>query len=259
MTLTPNDLIRQLSVTVDPAFAQASVESYIEMEQRFLAGDWQPTELDGGRLCEAVSRGLLQLDTGKISHKDLPNAIQIVLLDNKKSHNLDWKDRYHIAKAIEVVYKFRSDRGAVHISQTFSANLMDSTFVLHMGKWILAEFLRLAWNRDPNEIAATIEHLVQMEHSLVHELEGKSLVLALNVTAGEEVLILLYHRSENRSSRSKLISDASNQKPDTIRRAITSLISRKEVRVAENDDIVLTPVGQKRVRENLIPKLMPKR
>lgn len=258
MAFTAESLIQQLSAVVEASFARNAVESYVEMERRFLAGDWKPTELDAGRLCEAVSRALLQIDTGKVTHKDLPNAIQTALLDQTKPHNLDWKDRYHIAKAIEVVYKFRSDRGPVHISATYSANYMDSMYVLHAGKWILAELLRLALKQSANQAAAVIEQLVQMEHSLVHELEGKPLVLASNITAGEEVLILLNHANGNRASKGQLISDA-NQKPDTTRRAITTLNDRKEVRYAENGDVVLTPLGLKRVREIIIPKLSPKR
>lgn len=68
MQLTPQQLIAELSTVVDSSLARNVVESYGEMEQRFLIGDWQPAELDGGRLCEAVSRCLYQLDTARISH-----------------------------------------------------------------------------------------------------------------------------------------------------------------------------------------------
>ena len=56
MPHSSNDLITELARSIDPSFADAVVSSYVEMQQRFLAGDWQPAELDGGRLCEAVSR-----------------------------------------------------------------------------------------------------------------------------------------------------------------------------------------------------------
>jgi len=258
MQFTPDALIQQLSTIIDSSFARDTIESYIEMERRFLAGDWKPTELDAGRLCEAISRALLQLDTGKVSHKYLPNAIQTILLDETEPHNFDRKDRYHIAKAIEVVYKFRSDRGPVHISPTYSANYMDSMYVVHAGKWILAELLRLALKQDVNQIAGVIEQLVQMEYSLVHELDGRPLVLATNITAGDEILLLLHHASGNRESKAKLVANAGGQKPDTIRRAITTLTANKEVRVADNGDVVLTPVGLKRVREKIISKLVSK-
>jgi hypothetical protein len=147
--LTPDQLTQALSGIVDPTFAQSAIESYIEMQQRFLAGDWGPTELDAGRLCEAVSRALYQMDSGTVTHSQLPQEIRRKLLDEDgvtRSHVLGQKDRLHITKAIDTVYKFRSDRGAVHISPTYTADYMDSMLVVHVGKWILAEFLRLAWN-----------------------------------------------------------------------------------------------------------------
>jgi hypothetical protein len=90
---------------------------------------------------------------------------------------------------------------AVHISPTYTANAMDAMLVVHAGKWLLAEVLRLAWNKDRTVVAAVIEQLVQLETALVHELDGRPLVLAKDVSAPEEVLLLLFHAPNNRLSR----------------------------------------------------------
>ncbi len=259
MKLSPEDLIRELSSVIDPTFARTAVESYIDMQQRFLAGDWGPAELNGGRLCEAVSRSLLQLDTGKISHTDSPGDVRKHLLDNNLPHNIiKSKDRYHIAKAIEVVYKFRSDRGPVHISPDYSANYMDSMFVLHAGKWIFAELLRLALKRDIKTVADTIAQLVQMQHSIIHELANRPLVLAKGITAPEEVLLLLYNAVNNRLSRAKLRDYATNQKPETVSVAISRLIKDKDIRPVGDNEVALTPNGQDRIINGIVPKYTPK-
>ena len=187
MKLTPEQLINELSSSLDPALARGAIESYTEMQQRFLAGDWKPAELDGGRLCEAVSRCLLQIDLGTVNHSLLPGAICDKLVDKKLTHALQPKDRDHLVRVTRMVYKFRSDRGAVHISPTYTANFMDAMLVLHAGKWILAELLRLAWNSDRDTVAEVIAQLVQLEHSLVHELDGKPLVLARGISAPDEI------------------------------------------------------------------------
>jgi hypothetical protein len=258
MKLTTYQLIKELSAVVDPDIARVSVECYVEMQQRFLAGDWQPAELDGGRLCEAVLRCLLQIDTGKVNHTMLPGEIRKELLNNAHPHMLGSKDRHHIAKVIEVVYKFRSDRGAVHISPEYTANYMDSMLVLHAGKWIFAEFLRLAWNRDRKIVAEIIEQLVQLEHSIIHELDGKPLVLAKDISAPDEVLLLLYHATSNRLSRTELRKQAANQKPENVSVAISRLIKNKDIRPV-NDEVALTPNGQKRIIEEILPKLTPRK
>jgi hypothetical protein len=240
MTLTSQQLSDELSRIVAPSLADAVVASYIEMHQRFLAGDWGPSELNGGRLCEAVARCLLQLDTGRVSHSKMPGEIrEKILLNDKISHALSSKQRRHISKVIEVVYKFRSDRGAVHISPDYTANHMDSMLVLHAGKWIFAEFLNLAWNRDRRMVAEIIEQLVQMEYSLVHEVEGRPLVLAKGISAPDEVLILLNHAPGNRLTRTEL-RDFAHNSAKNVNTAVARLIDSRQIRPI-NDEVVLTP------------------
>jgi len=257
--LKPEDLIQQLSTILDLSLARAAVESYVEMQQRFLAGDWKPAELDGGRLCEAVSRCLLQLDTGVVNHSKLPGAIRAVLLDVDQQHRLAQKDREHVAKVIEVIYKLRSDRGPVHISPIHSANYMDSMLVLHAGKWMLADLLRLAWNRDLKVIGEVISQLVQLDHSLIHELDGRPKVLVKDISAPDEVLILLHHAGNNRLSRGQIREYAEDQRPATLTVAISRLIKEKAVRATADSEIAITPVGQMRVIKEILPRYGPKR
>ncbi len=255
MRFTPHQLISQLSALIDPVLARAVVESYVEMQQRFLAGDWKPAELDSGRLCEAVSRCLLQLDTGTVSHTDLPGSVRDILLSKKCSHNLTEQDRKHISSVIQVVYKFRSDRGPVHISPIYTANFMDSMLIVHAGKWMFAEFLRLAWNSDRQVVAEIIAQLVQLEYSLIHELDGKPLVLTKNISAPDEVLLLLNHASGNRLTRAELREQAANQKPQNVSSAVSRLIKEKHIRPVGTEEVALTPNGQKRVMEDILPKV----
>lgn len=257
MTLTAPQLIIELSTIVDPALARSAVESYVEMQQRYLVGDWQPAELDGGRLCEAVARCIHQLDTGSVTHSKLPGKICERLEDETPgvAHKLNVKDRHHIAKALSVVYKFRSDRGAVHISPLYTANEMDSVLVLHVGKWIFSEFLRLAWNKDRQVIADAIARIVRLEHSLIHELDGKPLVLVKGISAPYEVLLLLNHATGNRLTRAQLREQATRQKPNNVNVAVTRLIKDKAIRDVGGDEVALTPIGQKKIVEEIMPRL----
>lgn len=262
MKLTPLQLINDLSTYVDADLAKIAIESYVEMQKRFLVGDWQPSELNGGTLCEAISRCLYQLDTGRVAKKSV-SQVRDYLLDTKNGiplptpnlHKLKPKDRKHISKAIEIAYKFRSDRGVAHISTEHIANMMDSMLITHLGKWILAEFLRIVWQKDIKVIDETISYLVQLEHSLIHELDGKPFVLATNVTAKEEVLLLLNHAPTKCLSRDKLKEQAPLLSPQSISGAISKLKDSKEIRFTDSNEVSLTPKGSKTVFEEIIPKL----
>ena len=258
MPSTPRQLKIELAAIVDPAFADAVIDSYVEMQQRFLAGDWQPTELDGGRLCEAVARAVYQMDSGTATHSQLPKEICEKLEDDKnvRAHVLSQADRLHMCRAIGLVYKFRSSRGSVHISPHYSADFMDSMLTVHAGKWILAEFLRLAWTKDKTLIAETIAQIVQLEFSLIHELEGVPLVLDENVSAPVEILLLLNHADGHKLTREQLTAQCKNNASAAVSTAITRLMKANEVRSTPTQgEIALTPKGQKRVIEKIIPSL----
>src|SRR5215211_7152380 len=134
---------------------------------------------------------------------------------------------------------------------------MDSMFVLHAGKWIFAELLRLALRQDQEEVARIIAQLVQLEHTLIHELDGKPLVLAKDIPAPDEVLLLLNHTAGHRLTRAELRTYAKGQKPATVNSAISRLIDTKDVRAVANDEVALTPNGQKRLFEVVLPKYSP--
>jgi hypothetical protein len=258
MPLSSKELRAQLAKVVDPAFAEAAISSYVEMQQRFLAGDWQPTELDSGRLCEAVARACYQLDSGTITHSQLPKELCEKIEDelNLRTHNLDLKDRRHITRTIGLVYKFRSDRGSVHISQHYTADFMDSMLMVHAGKWILAEFLRLAWTKDKAVIAETIAQLVQLEYSLIHELDGIPLVQDERVSAPEEILLLLNHAEGHKLPKSDLVKLAKNNSEKSLSVAFSRLSRTNEIRTTSVvGELALTPKGQKRVIEKTIPSL----
>jgi hypothetical protein len=258
MTLSAKQLSTELAKIVDPSFAEAIVDSYTEMQQRFFAGDWQPSELDGGRLCEAVARATYELDSGTVTHSQLPKELCEKLEDeqNLRTHKLDPKARRHIARCIMLVYKFRSDRGSVHISPEYTANEMDSILMVHAGKWIFAEFLRVAWNADRKVIAETIADIIQLEHSLIHELDGTPLILDQKVSAPEEVLLLLNHAEGHKFPKDKLTQLAKNNTSASVGTAISRLTTSNEIRTTGvGGELALTPKGQKRVIEKIIPKL----
>ena len=258
MQLTSKQLASELEAVIDPAFASAIIESYVEMQQRFLAGDWQPTELDGGRLCEAVARAVYQLDSGTVTHSQLPKDLCEKIEDEKnlRSHLLSQPDRLHMCRAIGLVYKFRSSRGSVHISPLYKADFMDSMLMVHGGKWIFAEFLRLAWKKDKAAIAETIAHIVQLEFSLIHELDGVPLVLDPGVSAPNELLLLLNHAEGQILMREELLKQAKNNKPSALATALSRLVKENEVRYTSTPgEVALTPKGQKRVVERVIPRI----
>ena len=252
--MNADTVIRELSVIIDPFLAQSSIDSYVEMQQRFLSGDWTPVELNGGRICESVARSFYQLDSNSIRNDLLPGKIVELLTDGNTPHKLSKPDRAHVSKVISMIYKLRSDRGAVHISPTHNSNFMDSMLVIHSSKWLIAELLRLSLKKDLKFVGETIEQLVQLEHPLIHEIDGKPLVLALKITAPDEILLLLHHAPNNRLSRSSLHAQAKHQSQSNLNQDIVRLEKLKQIRLTGDGDWLITPPGQNRVLKSIMPR-----
>jgi len=255
LKIASEKLIQDLAAVVDPFFAKQIVTSYTQMMQRYYAGDWKPSELDGGQFTEAVGRALYQVDTGIITDRHLPGDIVRELRNNTISHNLAFKDRDHFCQIVQITYKFRNNRGVAHISPTYSANHIDAMLVVANVKWMFAEFLRLVrWNENSSQIAITIESITQLEHPLIHELDGQPLVLTTQLSAGEEILVLLQHSLNGSLTRSEL-KQAVRKDQSTISRAIYRLEDERKIRINGTGDIIITPLGQKQVHEDIIPKV----
>lgn len=258
MKIAPNQLKQELAAIIDSTLAVQLVDSYIKMQQRYFAGDWGPAELDGGQFCEAAARAIYQLDSGLVEHELLPAKICDLLLDRSKQppmhHILGIKDRNHFCRVLQTIYNFRSDRGVAHISRFYNANHLDAILVIAAVKWMFGEFLRLAWKKDSNEVVAIIEAIVQLEHPLIHELDGQPLVLTDALSAAEEVLVLLQHSSSGRLTKNEL-KQYIQKDQTTVSKAITRLSTNKEVRISDAGEVVITPLGMNRVHEVIIPKL----
>lgn len=144
-------MVAALSPPLDHLLTLQLVDEFVSAEKRFIQRDWEPAELDGGQFAEIVARVIYHKDSGQLSHtKDFSSCLAYVEDDKTQStHHIQPRhDAIHIARVLRNIYKFRSQRGAVHISPTYRANHMDSKFIIESVRWVMNELLRLFWNSD---------------------------------------------------------------------------------------------------------------
>ena len=67
----------------------------------------------------------------------------------------------HLVRILRTIYKFRSKRGAVHISPTYVANHMDARLMIEGVRWAMNETLRVFWQGDREAVAKSIRELLQ--------------------------------------------------------------------------------------------------
>jgi len=252
-----NKLLSSISPPIDRLLAEQLLNEFISIERRFIQRDWEPTELDGGQFCEIAMRILYHIDSGNLSYSKGHDECVKYFENNSVPHQLDRKEMAHISKVCQAVYKFRSQRGAVHISPTYKPNHMDSKFVIESVRWVFNELLRLFWNSDKEAVAKVIRELLQFDVPCVGVFGDKVLIQRTDLTVEEEILVLLHYAGEQGYSRSE-IGKHLFCSPSAITVSLQKLYSssmRQVVQLSEGN-YRLTDLGQRRIRNELADKLL---
>jgi hypothetical protein len=254
------NLVSAISPPLNLFLATQLLDEFMSCERRYIQRDWEPSELDGGQFCEILARILHHLDSGNLNlNKDFDDCMKYVEdSDNKFSHAIQpRRNALHLAKVARTVYKFRSQRGAVHISPTYEPNHMDSKFVIESVRWLMNETLRIFWTDDREKVAKAIREILQFDVPCIGKYEDEILVQRTDLKPEEEILVLLHFAGEVGMNRTELGS-YSLLAPPAVTRAIAKLTAAncRQVIKLSSGQFRLTDLGSKRIREDLAEKLL---
>lgn len=254
-----DELVAQISPPLDEALATSLLTEFVDLERRFTLGDWEPATLDGGQFAEIASRIVYHFDSGNLNRSKGVNACLSYVEDAQNSNQHSFPKRresLHLCKALRLIYKFRSQRGAIHIDPGYTANELDSTLVLSLSRWVMSDLLRIYWNGDRSIVARAIREIIRYPVPAIFEVDGLALVLRTDCSAQEEILLLLHNAGEEGLSRTE-IGKAAMIPADRVTRVLQTLCSRSKRQVIKRSDgyYQLTPNGTKRIQEELSEKL----
>jgi hypothetical protein len=227
------------------------VEEFVSAERRFIQRDWEPAELDGGQFCEILARILYHQDSGNLHQgKSFEDCVGYIENDKVPHAITPRHAALHIVRVLKTIYKFRSQRGAVHISPTYTPNHMDAKLVIECVRWAMNETLRMFWSgSDRESVAKAIRELLQFDVPCVGRFEDVVMVQRTDLTADEEVLVLLHFGGEAGLSRTE---------GPAVTRSLQKLAAANCRQIVELSDkrYRLTDLGSKRIREQLAAKLL---
>lgn len=263
-----NEILTNLSPAVDQKLFSQLLDDFIDQEERFVLRDWKPATLDGGRFAETAARIQFHLDTGTLNAtKPFDECVNFVddldrfgsRLSSPNPHKSDvarLQALRHIVRVLRMIYKLRSQRGAVHVSPDYDANELDSRLIIESCRWVLAELLRLSWTGPSADIAEVVRELLTFEIPIVARIGMKTLVMRTDLSVPEEILVLLYSAGEKGLPNSE-IYEAIPVSKKTVDSALARLAhkSKREILI-QNKHSLLTQLGAKRVREELGSKLV---
>jgi hypothetical protein len=252
-------LLAQISPPLDHLLATQLLDEFVSQERRYIQRDWEPAELDGGQFCEVLARILYHQDSGNLNRsKEFDDCAAYIENEQGAPHALQpRRTALHLIKVLRTIYKFRSQRGAVHISPTYIANHMDARLMIEGVRWAMNETLRIFWHGDREAVAKSVRELLQFDVPCVGVFEDVVLVQRTDLSPDEEILVLLHFGGETGLSRKDLGRYVQHAAP-----AVTKAVQRlaapncRQIVQLSSGAYRLTDLGSKRIREELATKLL---
>lgn len=192
MGLAPEDAFSVLPATL----RKDLLDAFNEIVKNYREHRWEPSELNGGKLCEAVYTICVGwLDGGKYpARAKKPRNLPQACWDLEKTYAQvpdSRSARILVPRMLMGLYDIRNNRGVGHAGAEVDPNKMDATAVLYIAKWLVAELVRLLHTLTTDEATAIVDGLIEREVSWVWTREDKKRVLRKGLTWKQQTLVLM--------------------------------------------------------------------
>jgi hypothetical protein len=232
------------------------VSAYSEVVKNYRERRWEPSELNGGKLCEVVYTILRGHIKGQFPEKSAKPSNMVEAcraLEQASSAKFSRSVRIQIPRMLLALYEVRNNRGVGHAGGDVDPNHMDATCVLQISKWIVAELVRLFHNVDTRTAAAAVDSIVERVIPIVWEIDGKLRIIDTELTMMEKTLVLLYHQSEG-VTEAKLLEWVEHSNPSIFRRDVLRKAHREKLIEYNTSNVQISPKGISYVEEIVLVK-----
>ena len=160
---------------------------------------WEPSELNGGKLCEVVYTIL----RGHVDGRFPANAAKpsnmveaCKALEQSTATRFPRAVRIQIPRMLVALYEIRNNRGVGHVGGDVDPNFMDATAVVAMSKWVVAELVRVFHIVPVEEAQRLVDTLVERTLPVIWRVGNAVRVLEPSMSARDKTLVLLYHAND---------------------------------------------------------------
>lgn len=221
------------------------LDAYAQIVTNYAERRWEPSELNGGKLCEAVYSVVQGYLSGSYPQRASKprNMVDACAALEKSYPQANRSPRIQIPRMVVALYEIRNNRGVGHAGGDVNPNEMDATAVLYISKWLMAELVRLLHGLTTDEATELVEALVEREVSLVWKWDDKRRVIKTGLTLRQQTLLLL--SSVNTASESELCGWLEHKRPADLRKDVLRPMHRSKLLDFDetNDELRLLPPG----------------
>lgn len=196
--MTDSNLIleKELLALLPATLRTELLTAYGEILRNYRERRWEPSELNGGKLCE-VAYSILQGHTnGQFPKRSTKprNMVDACRSLESAPSSFPRSVRIQIPRMIVALYEIRNNRGVGHVGGDVDPNHMDATCVVEMSKWVLSELVRVFHDVSTEEATAAVDALVERTVPTVWKVGENLRVLNPRMSMRDKTLLLLYHR-----------------------------------------------------------------
>ena len=235
----------EILATLPESLRSPLLREYQSIVQNFVEGRWTPSELSGGKFCEAVYCVLHGHATGTFPVSPSKPANMVAACRGLESNShVPRSFQILIPRLLPALYEIRNNRGVGHIGGDVDPNHMDATFVVASCSWILCELIRVLHNLQLNEAQAIVDSLIERRVPLIWQSAETRLVLDPSLPIKDQILLLL-------SSAGKGVSFADLQRwlkyknLTYLRKLLRSMDKDRLIHISTNNHFEILPPGEK--------------
>jgi hypothetical protein len=237
------------------------IAAYKEIATNYAEHRWEPSELNGGKLCEIVYTILDGAISGSFANSpskpakmvDACRALEQRAADPHRTG--DRSLRILLPRLLPYIYDIRNNRGVGHVGGDVNPNSSDATIIFSSAQWIMAELVRIFHGVTLSDAQEAVDALVERTHPVIWDCGNTKRVLDPDLPKADQVLLLLY-------STPGWVGDKELQSWVEYRnlasfkdRILDPLHEERHIEYdRENGRVRLTPRGAKRVENELLPK-----
>lgn len=240
---------------ISPGLRDELLRAYSEIVRNFRERRWEPSELNGGKLCEVVYSVLRGHVDGKFPAKaKKPRNMVDACRDLEKADGTIFSRsiRIQIPRLLIALYEVRNNRGVGHVGGDVDPNHMDARVVLESSKWIMAELVRVFHDIAPEEATKAVERLIDRTLPVIWDVGSAKRVLRTGLSKKDETLLLLYSANGPVAEADLFAwvehSNASVYRRDVLRRAHRDRLLEYNNNTGE---VTLSPTGIEYVEKHL--------
>jgi hypothetical protein len=182
--------------SLPPRLRDELVNALNEVVRNYRERRWEPSELNGGKLCEVAYSIIRGHVDGKFPSKaSKPNNMvdACKALEQADRAKFSRSVRIQVPRMLVALYEVRNNRGVGHVGGDVDPNLMDATAVVAMSRWIVAEIVRVFHAVTVDEAQDLVETIVERTLPIIWKIGDVVRVLKPKMAAKDKALVLLYH------------------------------------------------------------------